>query len=444
MATRTWLGNAVNIKQVDTVTIALTWAQNDTCTLTINGKDLVVTIGTLTTTSQVATTIKQAWENETLTDTSASFTPLKGGQDLAEFKEITASVSAAVVTLTADTAGKPFTLSVVESTAGTGTATEATSTSATGSKHFDNADNWSADTVPVDADTVVFDHQALDDCSYGLGQSAVTPNTIIITRGFIKKIGLAAINTDAGSGAGQAYDEYRNTYLALGTSADATDTVITIGGGSGNGSGRIKLDSGSGQVSMQVLGTGVAETVGIPAFLWKGTHASNVADVIRGDVGVAFFDGESATIATLKIGFVDNILGDATVVCGDGTTLTTIDQSGGTLTTESAATTVTITDGELTLLSGAHTTINIDGGTVHYRSTGTIITLNVSDGGLADFSQDMQTRTVNNCVVYTGASIRDPFKTVIWTNGIDVTRCKISDLREIDLGNHITVTPSAV
>ena len=84
MATRTWLGNAIDIAQKNTVTIANTWATSDTATLTINGKSLVVTIGSLVTTAQVATTIQQAVEGISFTDTTASVTPTDGKDDFPE------------------------------------------------------------------------------------------------------------------------------------------------------------------------------------------------------------------------------------------------------------------------------------------------------------------------------------------------------------------------
>ena len=57
MATILWRGDSTPIPQVDTVTIALTWATADDLTLTINGKTLVLTIGTDTSTANVATAL---------------------------------------------------------------------------------------------------------------------------------------------------------------------------------------------------------------------------------------------------------------------------------------------------------------------------------------------------------------------------------------------------
>jgi hypothetical protein len=113
-----WTGDAVAIVQQDTITVGVTWIQGETITLTINGKDLVVTVGSSVTTANVATLLKEAINGDTLTDTTAACSPkgtgytisapVGGGPLIPEFAEVTAEVSAAVVTVTGDTAGKPF------------------------------------------------------------------------------------------------------------------------------------------------------------------------------------------------------------------------------------------------------------------------------------------------------------------------------------------------
>ena len=118
--------------QIDTITIADTWAQNDTVTIDVGGTEVVVTIGTLVTTTQVATTIKQAWMNETLTDSAASYTPDNGGQEKAITSRLTATnllttgAASAVVELRSQKDTIAFTMTATEVTAGDGSATAAT------------------------------------------------------------------------------------------------------------------------------------------------------------------------------------------------------------------------------------------------------------------------------------------------------------------------------
>src|SRR5690349_5313370 len=168
MATLRWKPASLNKRQTYTITIANTWAQNDTATITIDNVAFVVTIGTLVTTAQVATTIQQALSGTTLTDTSASCTISiadGGAASIPQFSEFTATVSSSVVTLTANgsgaLAGKPFTVSVTESTAGTGTAAGAAGITATSQYHASEVDNW-GNAAPADNDTLVWDEGSID------------------------------------------------------------------------------------------------------------------------------------------------------------------------------------------------------------------------------------------------------------------------------------------
>lgn len=438
MATRRWLGAALAVAQVETLTVANTWAANDTGTVTINGRDITITVGTTATTTQIATELA-AVLNSSSSTLGTGYSANERGPNVAEFKEFTAAASGSTVVLTGSTKGKPFTVTASESTAGTGTLTTATTTAATGPNHFNNADNWSGGAIPVDSDAVVFDSGEVD-CLYGLDQSAVSPETVDITMGYTGNIGLPKTNVDNAS---YPYPEYRSQFLALGVSTDAVTTDITIGQGSGAGSQRIKLDSGSGQAVLLVLNTGQAESDAAPTVEWKGTHASNVATISKGNVGIAFTAGETAVVATLNVGYQTNISGDSRVYCGSGVTLTTVNISGGVLTTNSAMTTVNQTDGELIHYAGAVTTINLDKGAIRYRSTGTLTTAVVGSNGNLDFRQDMRSRTVTNCDLYEDAELHDPFGTATFTNGIDLNRCTPNDVI-LDLQHNKRITLGAV
>jgi hypothetical protein len=402
MANRYWLGRAGAVAQVDTVTIANTWAQNDTATLTINGKSLVVTIGTLVTTAQVATTIKEAWNDETLTDTDASFIP---ADPFPEHGEIVATVAGSVVTLTHETDGVPFTLTVTESTAGTGIATEATATAATGPNFWDNADNWGdgaggAGAVPVSTDDVFIDNSDVS-ILYGLDQSAVTLTSLTIRQNFTGEIGLPKTNPNG-------YPEYRDDYLQI------SGTTIDIGRGDGQGSSRLKLDTGSVLAVITIVNTGAPIEDGLGALIWKGTNAGNEVEVIAGSVDIATFGSESATIATLR-----NNAG--TVFCGPGTSLTQVNLESGRLETSSNITGLTVSSGTFVLTNAATmVTATIAGGTFFHRSKGTITTLNLGGptGATLDCSQDNSPRTITTCNVNAGTTIIDPLRTITYTNGI--------------------------
>jgi hypothetical protein len=292
--------------------------------------------------------------------------------------------------------------------------------------------------LPVDTDTVVFSDSAVD-VLYGLDLNGVTPAAIYIDSTYTGKIGLPVYNSASGTG----FHEYRDRYLKFCNSGDAANTAIYIGQGNGPGSGRINLDCGTGQTTILVQRTATSADTNQPAFKFKGTHASNSMTAQRGSVGIAFESGSSATVATLKVGYISNQLGDAVVECGTGATLTTVDVSGGALTTRSAVTTMTVTGGQVNHLAGAVTTATVEQGALYYQSTGTITNLKVGDGGNFDCRASMSARTVTNLELYSGAEYHDPAGTVTASNGFDFVRCTPAEVIW-DVVPHRTWTPSSI
>jgi hypothetical protein len=453
MATRRWLGAAKNVRQVDTITVANTWATSDDVTVTINGVDLVIVIGSLVTTAQVATTIKQAINGETLTDTAATVSPPiadGGGRALAYFREITAAISAAstsVVEITGGQTGdydKPFTLSVTETTAGDGTATEATATAATGPHHWNNIDNWSGATVPVDNDDVVFDSGSVG-CKYSL-VTGIQPASVTVTNDFSGPnayIGLPEVNEDSSS---YPYAETRTKYLTF--DDNSVTTTYDIGRGDGSGSRVLRISAGAGQIIWNQSGAGQRLKTGIPATLLIGTHTANVVNVNAGDLGIAFFEGEAAHVATLRIG--SGVVSGAKCVCGDGVDLAnaSIVQNGGAAEINSATGSGTIVVGQNGTLSikgtAAHASIDVEpGGTVYYQTNGTLGTLcRVQTGGKFIRFADLRPATITPAVqLYSGATFQDPNGVLTYSNGIKLNGCTLDDVT-LDVGPNVTVTPS--
>jgi hypothetical protein len=410
MANRRWIGRAQAIKQVNTITVALAWTLGDTVTMTINDKALVLTTG-LTGTTDVALALKEAWEGETLTDTTASYTPAGGGLDIVEHSLVTATVSGSVVTLTADTAGVPFTLTVSEVTASTGTATGAVATTATGPNFIDNVDNWDGGAIPTTGDDVYFDNSDVS-ALYGLGQSAVDISSLTIAANYTGEIGLPKTNP-------AGYVEYFGDYLEY-----DVDT-ITIGRGDGTGSGRIKIDSGVNTSVIKVYSTGNPAESGLEAFLWKGSDISNTMEVISGSVGVGAYGGEVADITTLDVT-------SGTVRLGAGFTAgATITNHLGTITLESNATAITSGGGTINV-DGAATvgTLTIEGGVCNYNSSGTATTVVIGGeqvDALVDCSGDGTARTFTTTTIKQNGRILDPLQTITHTNAI----ARGADVREV-------------
>jgi len=414
MATRSFRGDAAAIAEVDSFTPANVGIA-DTFTLTLNGKAV----------NFVATT-------EVVADVTAGLTAAWLASTEPEHLTLTPSDQTTYMDLTAKTAGRPHEVTPTETDGDASddqTLTKAEVTANQSPYDWNCIYNWTDDDTPDAADDVVLENST-SHVYYGLDQSAITVATLTVKQSHTGHVGLPEWN--------DTYDftEFLATYLAIGA------TVCTIGEGDGTGSGRIKLDFGAVQTAVTVHNSGSRADSELPAIMLKGTHAANTLTVHRGDVGVAVLAGETAVIATLTMDYVTNLESDAKVVCGSGATLTTIVKSGGILAIESNVVTVTNSGGTATIKGTATvTTLNVEGGTVYCNSNGTITNLYVL--GHVDFSRDMRALTVTNCYLYKGGKISDPHKRVTWTNGIDLVKCRIKDV-ELDLGSHITVTPSAI
>jgi hypothetical protein len=419
MPTRRWRGDAPKSAQVNTVTVGGTAANGQVYSVTINGKTVSYTATGVDTNSTIAASLKTAL--------AASTIP--------EFLEVTWSVAAAVVTGTARAPGKPFTNT--SGATGTGTLVTAIATANSGPCVVSLAANWEGGSLPADGDDIVFDTGA-GDVLYDLDQNGVTPASILVDAGYRGRIGLAETNSDDPA---NPYAEYREKSLRYGNSGDAQTVTVTIRGGAG----RIKLNTGTAQTVWNINDSAPPLEDQIPAVLLKGTHASNALHVSRGDVGVAQFAGETATLAVLNVGYRTSRAGDARVRLGSGVSLAnaTIVQTGGTLDVHAATSgsaTITLHDGTLTLHAGAQTGLAVRGGQCFYNSNGTLGGATVISGsGHLDFSQDLRAKTVTNPIDLYGpdARLSDPHKVVA---SLVVDLDETSNSENLRLGTHLRLT----
>ncbi len=425
MSTATWRGDARAIAQVDTVQITL-YHVDTTYTLTIGERTISVAANVDVNTS--ASDLKDAW--------NASAYP--------EAMEVTATVNTDTVTLTADTAGLPFT--VTSSKSGTGTIDPvASSTANSGPNDVSVSDNWTGgsgtDGIPADTDNVIVENSSVS-LLYNLDQNAVTPASLKIKASFTGTIGLPRLNT-----AGTDYLEYRDTYWKVGNTADATNMLVDIGEGEGNGSGRIKLDYGTGQATTTVFKTGTRAETGIPCLLLQGSKDTNVFAFNRGDVGLGFFGGETCTFETMRVGYISGATTDALVTGGDDAPQKVggvITQTGGVLVLSDLIKTAKVTGGTFTLRETATaTTITVHDATLYYESSALLGTLNVGAGATADYRRNGVARIVTTANCHEGGSIYDPAATVTWTNDIDLEQCGYEDVT-LQLGKHITAKTTAL
>lgn len=410
MATTIWRGGTVaNIRQVSDLPITTdgtNYAQGDTITLTIGNSTFVVTIGTLVTTAQVATTVFQAYTGTTLTDTSASASVGSadgGATSIGQFAEFTATNgTSSHVTFTANQsgalAGKPITMTV-STNSSHGLVSSYNTTTTAQSQYTNTAANWSGNATPANNDTIVFDNGNFD-MRYSMTLTT-QPAAITKYKAYTGNVGLGYMNVDNNA---KPYPEYRTRYFT--TANNSVTTTANLEVGEGQGSGRFMWDAGAGQVAMSVFGKGTRADTGVPCILFKGTNASNVVNNLAGDVGIAFFGGETATVATLVTG--DGPTSQANTVCGSGCTLTTVTLNGGTQETNSAITTANQNGGTWVHKSGTVTTANIYAGT-HYPNGGATYTTLKVFGGTFDASKGNSSFTITNTIeMYKGAKFIDP------------------------------------
>jgi hypothetical protein len=410
MATLRWRPAAPTTAQVDAYTIGVP-SIGSTYSVSCNGKTFTYTAG-----STVAAT------------EAAAFVLAYNAAGVTELGEALAVAVGAVVSFTATTPGLPFTFSYAAGGVGSPTFTGSTTTAASSVNHWSAAGNWSTGAVPVTGDNVYIEDSIVP-ILYGLAQSGVTLASLNVAASFTGTIGLPET-----SAAG--YLEYRQQYLQIGA------TLCNIGYGTGAGSGRIKLDNGSVQTTLNISGTGSPAEPNLESLQWKGTHAANVVNVSRGSVAAAGYGTDVATIATLTIGYQTSPASDVQFRGGPGLTLATLSMSGGQVDLSAGLTAVNKTAGTLALRAGNVTTITDDSGSTFYLGTGTVTTWNVGNQATADFSQDMRARSVGTLNLDSGATVNDPFGTVVASNPtIHLVRCRFKDVT-MDFGPGRTIAVS--
>lgn len=304
---------------------------------------------------------------------------------------------------------------------GTQTLTANTTTTATGPHHWDNASNWrnvsgAAGTVPVNGDTVIFRDCDVP-CKYGFAQSAVTLAALIIEGSFEPStLGIGLSNRHA-----SGYEEYRALELAIGT------TLLTINQISGAGAPLIRINLGSVQCTGTITGSGTSDDDDVPAVNIRGTHASNVFTVTgSADVGFAYFGGDTATIDVLRInpdaggaggggafGLVAAGGDGPRVRIGSGATLNEVFTRGGTLDTQSGMTALTMTGGNVIQRDGAPATLNCLEGTFDLRSTDSLTTTVIGNGGTVTCENDPRTKVLGTVSLHAGAALHDEHGTCL-------------------------------
>lgn len=394
MATRYWLGKQAPVSQVDTVTVGGTLS-DETFVISIDGVQIVSILDTDNDVDTVRTNLVTAWNLSTVAY-ATGITAAEGGTG--------------ELTLTADVGGLPFTIDL-NTPGGSATFSKAATTAADGPNFWDTAENWSGDTIPGTGDTVVLRNSAIPIC-WNIDQNALAIDRLVIESSFTGRVGInrnvLAISADAISVDNSAAD-YREDYLRI--DVDTVEIGGTTGPGRSNGSTRIKIDNTktSGASTTTIFSTAATSIeTGLPAvrLLYANSDAELRVRSTSGGVGVACDEpAETSTIGTIALS------GNSSIYIGEGTTLTTFEQEGGTASLRSAGTIATVriyggsvtTEGDYTI-----TLLEIFDGSVianHIKTGGVAVTTLDLEGGVIDCSANLDDRTFTNVNLKRGGSL---------------------------------------
>ena len=182
-----WIGEATAVAQVRTTQITGA-AASSTITTTLTAED--------GSTQSVVTTMT----NSTLADQATVYRNTLAASSQSEFQKLSYSVDGVVVTITANVAGRPFNMSITGTT-GSASVSNTAVTANAGPNDFNTTANWSRGSKPT-ADDVVYFTTGSSSVLYGLNQSGISLDQMIVGPGYSGNIGTNTaalqINADAG------------------------------------------------------------------------------------------------------------------------------------------------------------------------------------------------------------------------------------------------------
>lgn len=417
MANNEWIGASQPRAEVDTYTVGGTPAVSNTIAVTRNRKEVRYTLTGADTTATAA----------------AALAELLANSEIAEFRERlwTYPGTGAVITSTATVPGVPCTFAT-NATGGGATLTKSNTVTSKGPNHADDANNWSLGTAPAATETIVIPRGAA--ILYGIDTAfAEDLAAFIVEAGFTEAIGLPRENP-------AGYAEDRPRYAILG---DATPFPVTIGRGPGEGSGQMFLsvlgDTGS---AIKVYTTGRRSDSDVPSLcLVVRTNPADSLDLSGGDVGTDFEVGQVSAFDEV------NLNGEPALHVGAGSTVTALNQYGGSVVAWGTVGAVVRNSGTYTQWGGSLASAESDGGLLDLRHTGTVTTLNCRGNGtsgadrtVCDVSADSRDLTFTNSSFKNGARLNDPNERLVFTNDARFDR---ASLLASDLGSEFGVNRSA-
>jgi len=421
MATIRNIGLAQPVAQEDTITMAGAFASGDTVSITISQQTLVVTCGaTCDTTTEIASAVQECigLAGHDPASISADATCNFGGQETGheEFRDVVATVSGSVVTVKSVTPGQPFVMSVTETTAGSGTATETTAIAATGPEFFNNGANWEGGSVPAIASTIQLDG-ASSSIKYALN-NVIKDYDLITMPDYSGDIGLPKINP-------RGYTEYRQRFFDMPNNSTPTAQTADI-----RGTGSLRIDYGTvipTSITFRLHSSGPVTADGASVQIVGG----QLIDLITHEGSISISEHPAETMSEIK---TIKMLGAATVLVGVSATFVnvaaSIEQESGTLDLYcviSGSLTQSIVRGGL---HRVHTSARLTSlyvyknGYVDYR--GNSLANYSLYGGTLDCSLCPTSAWAGDLFMYKGATLIDPLHRM--TADINLNGCAIQDV----------------
>ena len=412
MATRYATHKAAPVRQITKVVIGGTWATSDTLTATIGSRVLTITVGADTSTTQVATALRDAWnsnqrlDSEGNTDATSNF----GGYECGEFMDGEAYIDpdeASTVYIRSTKPGIPFTTTIAKGTSASGTVTQTTPQAATGPWHWDDSANW--DTPPTDADTIVLKDLTGEAIGFKFNFPASLEATLNHYMSYTGPIGLPALNTWNG----KTYQEYRQRYLALDFNAGSNILHRFGMGKDGPGSPLINVVHNGTNIKAVVYNTGTPQVQGTKALNIASDDSNSDVVVYGGSVDVSsqfstqciwnmltINGGDVKAFNSFSIGGGDLYVRGGTVLFGDTGDIGTCAVHGGTLRLQDFS-------GDIA------TKLLVDGGQVLLAGGGNTIASLLAYKGEINFSESWSAVTITAGELHRACRFVDPYQSVV-------------------------------
>ncbi len=416
MSTKYFTGDATAVAKVITCTIA-DQSPGETFTLSVGGVEIASwehTTGEGL--DDIVWELRQAWNQSTH--------PYATG--------VTADVgvpASGEVILTADVPGWDFDVTPAVDVSSVATFVKSVTTTLVGPNDWNSGDNWwdvaagTRGTAPQTGDDVILRDSNVN-IVWGLDQSAVTLASLTVDESYTGKLGLKfchmAASADGDTSSTDAAREYRQHHLKIG--ATRVDIGKRTGTGASTGSGRIKIhNTAATETTVHRTGTTCADAC-LAAVRLRFDNASSNLYVSSAQKGVAIAMDEPGETSNLGGVHVNTSLATDWVKVGEGVTINHVNMNNAQVLLQAAtfATTVNISGGTLTTEGDfVLGTLNAYGGRVvanHINSSSgnEIDTVNLK-GGELDMTEGSEPRIIGTLNPETG-TLRLDDHTITVTN----------------------------